>query len=245
MSSPAEIDLCADPRLTGEYLRQIAGSSEITLVGVVHDHPASIYRTQAVINAVDPAVLALELPPISIPLFEAYANTEASPPAFGGEMSAAIQAAAPDSAVGIDRPTGGFFHRLGRKLLEEQPTVETVRNLLSNITSTTKHAVVCRVAAVLASQTSVRIEVDSPNTYDTDQTDSAPAQARDERQQIRRSRSFMNAFQTSNRSRASQIEDAAREADMATRLSALQAHGDVVAVVGIDHLDSLAERLEE
>ncbi len=245
MTHLAGIDVDADPRITGEYLRQIPGGpGALTLVGVVHDHPASTYRTQRVIKELDPTVLALELPPISIPLFEEYAATERSPPVFGGEMSAAIQAAAPNTAVGIDRPTGGFFQRLGRDLLQERPPAETVRNVLSNTLSTTKHALLCRVAAILAARTSIRLEVDSPIAYEIDWTDSPEDQALDERKQVRRSRSFMNAFRTSNRSRASQLEDAAREADMATRLLALREQEDVVAVVGISHLDSLTERLD-
>jgi hypothetical protein len=39
---------------------------------------------------------------MSVPLFEQYAETDRTPPVFGGEMSAAIQAAAPDTTVGID-----------------------------------------------------------------------------------------------------------------------------------------------
>jgi|AntDeeMetagen192_2_1112575.scaffolds.fasta_scaffold07421_2 pheromone shutdown protein TraB len=245
MAHPPGVDVDADPRVTGEYLRQVPGDSgTLTLVGVVHDHPASTYRTRQVITELDPSVVALELPPISIPLFEEYADSGRTPPVFGGEMSAAIQAASPDTAVGIDRPTGGFFRRLGRTLLRERPTAETLRNVFSNTVSTTKHALLCRIAAVLAAHTSVRLEVDSPTPHDIDWTDTPEEQASDEREQVRRSRSFMNAFRTTNRSRASQIEDAAREADMATRLSALREREDVVAVVGIDHLDSLTERLD-
>ncbi len=245
MAHSAGIDTDSDPRMTDEYIRRIPDDSGVlTLVGVVHDHPASTYRARRVVEELDPAVLALELPPISIPLFETYAATERSPPVFGGEMSAAIQAAAPDTAVGIDRPTGGFFQQLGRRILQERPEAETVRSVLSSVLSTTKHALLCRFAAVLAARTSVRLEVDLPTAHDIDWTDSPEEQALDEHKQVRRSRSFMNAFRTADRSRATHLEDAAREADMATRLSALRERGDVVAVVGIDHLDSLVERLD-
>jgi len=245
MASSPGIDLDADPRVTGEYLRQIQGDDgSVTLVGVVHDHPASTYRVQTVIEELEPSVLALELPPISIPLFEEYAATNRNPPVFGGEMSAAIQAAAPDTAIGIDRPTGGFCQQLGREMLKERPPAETARIVFSNTLSTTKHAVLCRIAAILATRTSIRLEVDSPTTYDIDWTDSPEEQAQHEQDQVRRSRSFMNAFGTANRTRASQLEDTAREADMASRLSVLSKQEDVVAVVGIDHLDPLAARLE-
>ena len=245
MEAPPAIDVDSDPRVTGEYVRQVSDDhGTLTLVGVVHDHPASIYRVRQVIEGVDPEVLALELPPISLPLFEQYAATNQTPPAFGGEMSAAIQAADPDTAVGIDRPTGGFFRQLGRNLLRERPSLETARNVVSNAVGTTKHALLCRAAAAVGARTSVRLEVDSPIPHDIAWTDAPDDQARDEHEQVRRSRSFINAFRTASRSRASRLEDDAREAAMASRLAELRADGPVVAVVGIDHLDSLVERLD-
>lgn len=245
MACTPKFDLDSDPRVTGKYVRQASTESgTLTLVGVVHDHPASTHRVQQVIEDIDPAVLALELPPISIPLFEQYAETDRTPPAFGGEMSAAIRAAAAASTVGIDRPTGGFFARLARRLLRERPSLGTVRDVLSNAASTTRHAVRCRVAAAIARRGSIRLEVDAPVPHDISSAAAPDEQARDEQEQIERSRSFMNAFQDATPSRASQIEDAAREAEMAQRLSEHRSEGDTVAVVGIHHLDSLAERLD-
>jgi pheromone shutdown protein TraB len=245
MAHPTGVDVETDPRITGEFLRRVPGGpGMLTLVGVVHDHPASTYRTRQVIKELDPNVLALELPPISIPLFEECAATERFPPVLGGEMSAAIQAAAPGTAVGIDRPTGAFFKRLGRKLLRERPSAEMVRTVLSNALSPTIHALLCRAAAAIAARTSVLLFVESKTAYDIDSMDSPEEQALDEREQARRAHSFMNAFRTTNRSRASQFEDTVRDAEMAVRLSALREQGDVVAVVGIYHLDSLTERLE-
>lgn len=244
MESPSALDVDSDPRVTGEYVRQVSSDAgTVTLVGVVHDHPASTYRVRRMVEELDPDVLALELPPISIPLFEQYASTDRSPPAFGGEMSAAIQAAATDTTVGIDRPTGGFFQRLGRALLRERPSLQVVRNVVSDVVRSTKHAVICRAAATVGERTSIRWEVDSPISYDTDWTDAPTDQARDERKQVRRSRSFMNAFRTASRSQASLLEDEAREEEMAEQLIQLREAGDTVAVVGIDHLDSVAERL--
>ena len=245
MDAPRTIDVDSDPRVTGEYVRQMSDDhGTLTLVGVVHDHPASVYRVRHVIESIAPEVLALELPPISLPLFEQYAASDRTPPTFGGEMSAAIQAAGPDTAVGIDRPTGGFFRRLGRNLLRERPSLETVRNVVSNAVETTKHAFVCRAAAAVGARTAIRLEVDSPIPHAITRTDTPDDQARDEREQVHRSRSFMNAFRTASRSRASRLEDDAREAAMAARLAELREDGDIVAVIGIDHLDSLAERLD-
>ncbi|WP_096391291.1 hypothetical protein [Halopenitus persicus] len=244
------IDVESDPRVTGEYVRRMPGSpphpdaGALTLVGVVHDHPASTYRVRQVVDGLDPEMLALELPPISIPLFEQYATVDRSPPVFGGEMSAAIQAATSTEVVGIDRPTGGFFRRLGRLLLRERPSASTVRNVVSNAIKTTTHAVACRIAAAIGARTSVRLEVDSPMSHDVDRTDAPDDQARHEREQVRRSRSFMNAFRTASRTRASRLEDEAREEEMAARLRELREDGTTVAVVGIDHLEPLAERLD-
>lgn len=244
MDPTSAVDIDSDPRITGEYMRQVSSKDGLlTLVGVVHDHPASTYRVRQVVTELNPEVLALELPPISIPLFEQYASTDRCPPVFGGEMSAAIQAADTDTTVGIDRPTGGFFQRLARNLLRERPSLQTVRNVISASVRITKHAITCRAAAAIGARTSIRLEVDSPFTHDIDWTDAPDDQARDERKQVRRSRSFMNAFQTASRAQASRLEDVAREEEMAARLLQLREEGNIVAVVGIDHLDSIAERL--
>ncbi|EMA65520.1 hypothetical protein [Halorubrum kocurii] len=243
-SSPA-VDVDSDPRLTGEHVHRVpSDAGTVTLVGVVHDHPASAYRVRQVVTALDPDVLALELPQISIPLFEQYADTDRSPPVFGGEMSAAIRAAATDATVGIDRPNAGFFRRLGVTLLRERPSRRTVRNVLSSVAETTRHALTCRAAAAIGDRAAIRLEVDSPVPHDVDRADAPAEQARDERAQVRRADSFMRAFRTASRSRASRLEDAAREEEMADRLSRLREANDVVAVVGISHLDSVAEGLD-
>lgn len=243
MAPASPVDVESDPRVTGEHVRQMADNVGITLVGVVHDHPASTYRVRQAVTELDPDVLALELPPISIPLFEQYASTDRCPPAFGGEMSAAIQAADTAAVVGIDRPTPGFFRRLGGTLLRERPSLETVRNVVSDAFKTTKHAITCRAAAAVGERASIRVEVDSPVAHDIDWTDAPDDQARDERTRIRRSNSFMRAFRTASRSRASRLEDEAREEEMVDQLVRLRDEGDTVAVVGISHLDSVAEGL--
>lgn len=235
-----------DPRITGEYVRAVAGADQtLVLVGVVHDHPASAYRVRTVIQSLDPAAIALELPPMAVPLFEQYAEDERTPPPFGGEMSAAIQAAPAAETVGIDRPTWTFGRRLLGNLVRDRPSAGTVRTLASNMFSTAKHAVLCRVAATVAAVTSIRLEVDAPIAHDTDWSDSPAAQARDEKRRIRQTRSFMNAVGTGDQSRASTFENVTREQHMAERLSGVGDEGTVVAVVGIDHLARIAERLED
>ncbi len=247
MKFDQHVDDDRDPRMTGKYVRRVPKKNGIggmlTLVGVVHDHPASTYRVRRTTESLDTDILALEIPPIAIPLFEQYARSDQSPPAFGGEMSAAIQAAGTDTTVGIDRPTWGFFRKLVWNLLRKRPPLATIRSVLSNVASVTKHAVVCRLAATVAARTPVRLEVDFPVAHDTDWRDTPEEQALDEREQVRQSRAFMNAFQTANSVRASRFEDETREEYMADRLFELRENGDTVAVVGIDHLDSLTERL--
>ncbi|MGM0718676.1 MAG: hypothetical protein ACQET5_16240, partial [Halobacteriota archaeon] len=143
-----------DPRMTATYVRRIpAGANALTLVGVVHDHPASTYRVKRTIEKRDPDILALELPPISLPLFEEYARCSWDPPRLGGEMSAAIQTAQTDEVIGIDRPTNDFFGRLLRRLVQERPSRGTVRAVISNALSVTTHAVVCRLVAAVALRT--------------------------------------------------------------------------------------------
>lgn len=230
-----------DPRLTGEYVRDGPSTpTGVTLVGVVHDHPASTVRVRRVVQDVEPDVLALELPPAAIPLFEAYADSGQTPPAFGGEMSAAVQAATTDAVVGIDRPTAGYVRRLVGDLRRERPSPSVLRDVLADAAGVAGHAVVCRLAAAVDRWTPARPTVDAPQAHDADRTDPPAVQARDERRRVRQSRSFASAFRTDSRRRAARLVDATREAHMADRLSTLADGRDVVAVVGIDHLDALA-----
>lgn len=233
----------ADPRLSGEHLRRHAtADGTVTLVGVVHDHPASVYRVGQVVSTLDPAVLALEVPPLAVPLYEQYAADERTPPAFGGEMSAAVQAASTDDVVGIDGPTVGFLGRLARTMLRERASATTVRQVARGVAAVARTALVCRAAATLATFTSLRVEVDSPVPYEGVPTDDPEAQAADEAEHIERTHSVLNALSPPH---AIRFRDETREAHMAERLVALRARGDVVAVVGHGHLDPLVERLEE
>lgn len=232
----------ADPRITGTYLRQVSTpDATVTLVGVAHDHPASVYRVRTVISHCDPDTLALELPPLAISRFEQYATAAQTPPATGGEMSAAIQAAPTDSLVGIDRPTPGYCRRLLETLLRVRPDLPTVRETLAQARSPFTHAVCYRLAAAL-DRTPLDLGVESPVDHSVNRTDDPSTQAADEHRQVRRSRAVLDSLGSRSRRRGSQIEREAREAEMADRLSQLR--GCVVAVVGISHLDALAERLD-
>ncbi len=234
----------SDPRRTGDYVRRIPGGpghGEVVLTGVVHDHPASRYRARSLVEAVDPEVLALELPPLAVPLFERYADDERTPPAAGGEMSAAIQAATTDAVVGIDGPTPAFLVRLARTLYREDAALSDVRAVLGGLVSVTRHAVACRLAASRVASRPDRPPVDAPVAPDSGRPDDPERQAADERSHIRRAESVLSAFGGLD---AVHLRDVAREAHMAARLAALRREGTVVAVVGVGHLDALAERLE-
>jgi hypothetical protein len=232
-----------DPRVNGEYVRKLPGSSgagDAVLVGVVHDHPSSAYRVKTLVEDVGPDVLALELPPLAVPLFERYAEDDRTPPTFGGEMSTAIQAATGAEIAGIDGPSPGFAARLIRNLYRDGASLPGVRTALSSLASVTKHAVVCRLAACLASRTSVRLEVDSPVPHACTWNDDPERQAADEREQVRRAAAVTNALDLTGNVG---YRDVTREQHMARRLSTLRRDGDVLAVVGTDHLDPLADRL--
>ncbi|WP_211694226.1 hypothetical protein [Natronomonas salina] len=236
----------ADPRMNDAYIRVCSGgngAADVFLVGVVHDHPASEYRAQRIVEAVAPETLALELPPLALPLFEEYATEATTPPSYGGEMSAAIQVDAADRTVGIDGPTLGFTGRLARTLLQERAGLPTICSSARALASVTKHAAVCRAAAALSRTLSVQIEVDaSEAAYGTEWGDAPESQAENERRQVRKAQFILQAFGSS---RVGNLRDATREEHMAARLSRLRRDGDVVAVVGIDHLDPLVELLDQ
>lgn len=235
-----------DPRLTEEYVREAstADGTQLTIVGVVHDHPASTFRVQRRIDSLDPDALALELPPLAIPLFTEYAQDERNPPQFGGEMSAAIQAVDTDRIVGIDGPSAGFASYLLRQLSRQEHSMSTVRALFSSLSSVSKHAVVCRFGATVSRLTGLTVEVDAPVQHECTWSDEPDVQARDERAQVRQARTVMNAFQSSS---VSNIQKTARESYMADRIEAIASEkvGSILAVVGIAHLDPVAEGVSD
>ena len=234
---------CSDPRLTGDFLRRLSGpQGSITLVGVAHDHPSSIYRVRTAIEAFDPDTLALELPPMAIPLFEQYAADSRTPPALGGEMSAAIQAADTATVTGIDRPTAGYYRRLLGTIVRERPSLAALRNVFAESASTLSHAVACRLAALFGKWTPHALAVDSSTDHEVDHSDEPSAQAADERTQIRRSRAILDSLGSDSYVHASQIERDSRDIEMASRLADFD--GDTLAVVGISHLDALVEQFE-
>lgn len=231
-----------DPRTDGSHVRRVSdtdGNGDVLLAGVVHDHPASAHRVRSVVETADPDVLALELPPLAVPLFERYAG-ERAVPASGEEMSVGIQAANTDDVVGVDGPSAAFLRRLVRGLVDSDASLSTLRTATAGVLSVSKHAVACRIAAAFDAPTAARLAVDAPVEHEVDGRDDPARQAADERSQIRRARAVLNAF---GKSAPVELRDETREAHMADRLASLRRRGDVVGVVGVDHLDPLVGRL--
>lgn len=229
-----------DPRLDDDHVRTL-DDGRITLIGVVHDHPASRYRVTELVTRHRPDVLALETPPLALPLFEQYAADERDIPAFGGEVSAAIAAADGARVVGIDGIDSRFFRTLAESLHTERASLSTIHSLVSAVTSVVRHATVCRLAAVVSDRTGLRLEVDRPVDHDCSLQDSPTVQADDERSQLSQS---LTLLRIADPPAPVKLRDETREACMAERLRTLREEGDIVAVVGRGHLDPLAERLD-
>jgi len=228
-----------DPRLDDDHVRTVA-DGRITLVGVVHDHPASRYRVSELVDRIQPDVVALEIPPLALPLFRQYAADERDIPAFGGEISAAIAAAADARVVGIDGIDRQFVRALAANLRAERASVSTIRALVDGVTSVLGHAALCRAAATVTGTTGVRLDVAEPVEHECSLADPPTAQADDERSQLSQSLAFLRVADPPE---PVKLRDETREACMAERLRALPDDDSVVAVVGRGHLDPLADLL--
>ncbi|WP_049927823.1 hypothetical protein [Halopiger goleimassiliensis] len=236
---PASFD---DPRITEQFCRQVSGPSDISLLGVVHDHPASVARVQRVLEATDPDVLALELPPAAVPLYRAYARDGNDRPRFGGEMSAAI-AASDAEVAGIDAPNWSFVRRLVTRLVADRASPATARRVVSSLGGATREALACRVAATLTHATSMTVTRDDPIEYDCSHDDPPARQAEHERSHVATVQALLGSVDTDGS--ALSYRDETRERCMIDRLADLCDRGDVVAVVGVDHLDALESGLAE
>lgn len=239
MTGPSDVGFQGDdPRLDPDYLRTVSGDDgQVVLVGVVHDHPASVHRARAVVEQVAPDVVALELPSLAVPLFRRYAEDRQTPPAEGGEMSAAVQAADDARVVGIDAPSLAYARRLAAKLWAERPSAGTVRDVLAETAAVARHAARCRLAA--SPWPSVDSGFDGRVDHDASVADPPDRQASHEATHLARSRSLLGAVE---RPASMRLTDGAREEAMADELASLD--GDVVAIVGFDHLDDVAGHLD-
>ena len=228
-----------DPRVTTECCRRIDhADGAIILVGVVHDHPASIGRVELVLDRVTPSVLALELPPPAISLYRGYARDGTI---IGGEMSAAIRTAPDAELVGIDGPNLTVLRRLVTALLSDRVPLSTARRVLSSFGMATKTAAECTVAAAVTNTTSMTVVPSEPTEYGCDRSDSPAVQAEHERAHVATVRTLL----AGGRSTTVSYRDETREACMIDRLESLRSRtdGPVVAVIGVDHLDALEASL--
>lgn len=234
----------ADPRIESDHLRLLPGegdAGDIVLVGAVHDHPASVFRAKDIVERLDPAVVAVELPGLAVPLFERYARALTETPNRGGEMSSALGATETGRGVGIDTLGPGFLLALGGRIRRDRASRSTIRQVASDVLEVGRHALACRLAAL-----DDRFEIEGNGWltgFDHDVPEGAtPAvQADHERRHLSRSQSFLRAVK---RPHANRLVDETREEVMASNLDALRNPGTVVAVVGFDHLDSIAALLE-
>ena len=234
-----------DPRLTADDVRVLEADGRrerIVLAGVVHDHPASVYRAEQIVRAVGPDVLALELPALAVALFEQFATSSPAPHDDGGEMSAAIQganAAGTERIVGVDMPSTAYLRALAGTVRTR--SLATLRGIASETWSVTCHAVRCRLAAAGAL---FRDETSPVDGLEHDCRHDAPpaVQAANETAHLSRSRSLLGAVQ---RPQAMVLTDEARERAMARRIDALGRTGSTVGILGFGHLDSVADQLVE
>ncbi|WP_331233636.1 hypothetical protein [Natronorarus salvus] len=229
-----------DPRLQSRYVRRIDPDDRapITLVGVVHDHPASVHRVRSIVGRLDPDVLALELPPLALGLYRLYADPRFGPD-FGGEMSAALAAGARARPVGMDGPSRRFYRHLAAALGRRRPDSKTLSSVVSETLSASAHAVACAAARPLCERTPLAIRIGSPRRYDCSPADTPSRQAHDEERQVRAA----TALAASIDAPARDTRDAARDACMADAILDTNPDESVVAVVGVSHLDPLSARL--
>ena len=234
----------SDPRLDQRRVRCLRadGAGDVLLVGVVHDHPASVYRAVTLVRAADPETLAVELPPLATGLFRLYARDRFVPPRLGGEMSAAIQAAGDARTVGIDAPNRRYLRRLADRLWEDPPTRDVLATVAKDALAGYAHAIACRLGAAIGSVTPLRPRVYDHLTYDASVLDSPSVQADDEASHLSQRGVFLDAIEAPP---AIELIDAVRDETMAERLRELRADGDVVAIVGMEHLDPLEAALSD
>lgn len=232
-----------DPRLDSGYISCVPGGTgfgSILLIGVVHDHPASVFRVHAVLEELTPDVLALELPPLAVSLFRLYSKDSFMPPRLGGEMSMAIKAAESARVVGIDSPNRTFLRQLAGWVADGRIPRTLFRDLGRDLISSTAHAMACQFGAAIGSITRLRLRLYSHIEYDCSIFDSPTVQADHEASHLAKQQALIRSIEVPQ---ARQLIDELRDESMATQLIDLSLEGDVIAVVGVEHLDPLLERL--
>lgn len=233
-----------DPRVTAESIELVPRFDflgEVLLVGVVHDHPASMARVGHILTIVTPDVLALELPSLSLPLFREYAGGDV-PPSLGGEMSMALWATGSVRTEGIDAPSWGYIRHLGQRVLEGDLSGSTLRAVIADLGSASHQALMCGFGGIAGRLTGVVTQPYPSLEYDCSMMDTPEMQADHESSHIETQQAFLNAVEIP---RDRVVIDEAREASMAARLHDLREDGTVVAIIGVHHLEQVGSRLEQ
>ncbi|SHH02223.1 hypothetical protein [Halobaculum gomorrense] len=229
----------ADPRIDPSLVRCLRGTDgtgSVLLIGVVHDHPASVFRVSSLLESFPPDVLAVELPPLSVPLFCRYARDSHVPPRLGGEMSAAIDAADAARVVGIDAPNSSYLRALIDRLRTDGEARTLARAMLTDFVRGLAQAAACRLGAVVAALTPYVPRVYAHIRYDVTLLDDPETQADHERRHLAQHRAFVGVVDPPPETA---IVDRIREDVMAARIAALRDDGDIAVVVGMHHLDEL------
>lgn len=232
-----------DPRLDPRYVRcgpESADQGAILLVGVVHDHPASLGRVATLLEALSPDVLALELPPLAVPLFDCYADDVFEPPRLGGEMSLALQILDETPVVGIDGPNADYLRAIGERLVAGEIPRDLLRRVGTDLANSSLHAIACGLGAWVGRLTGLRLRVYDHLRYDVSLLDPPRDQGEHESKFLAKQQSFLRAIEVP---RGRHLIDEIREESMAARLQRLRRRGDVVAIVGMEHLDGVCDRL--
>ncbi|WP_336035058.1 hypothetical protein [Halobacterium yunchengense] len=232
-------DLPEDPRLAPKYVRVVdsGAAAPVVLVGVVHDHPASVYRARTVVDAVAPGAVALELPDALVDLFATYAERGDG---VGGEMAAAVDAAGDATVVGIDAPNPGSLRALAAEARAADASPRDVARTVREFGRLAAETARGWLAAAGVPGEWVDGVPGGAQTFDCSAGDAPADQAAHEAAHVRRSTSLLRSFEVPA---AARLLDAARERYMAERLAALGGQSAVVAVVGYSHLDAVADAL--
>lgn len=155
-------------------------------------------------------------------------------------MSTAMQAAGEVHAVGIDAPNRVYLRLLVAQLATRPLTGGVIPSVLTDLLRSSAQAVACRVGALVGSITPLRLRVYSPIAYDATLLDSPSEQVTHEAELLSQQRAFVDAIQIPQ---SNQVIDRAREESLVARLRDLRMDGDVIAVVGLEHIDAIEELL--
>jgi hypothetical protein len=152
----------------------------------------------------------------------------------GGEMGAAVVGSPDSTVVGIDTVGPRFLGRVLTKAWAERTSLGVVKQALSDVVGITRQALGTRSDGWQnASQRGAA-------AHDVTSDDPATVQADDERAQVTQSQTLLDMFE---RPEADVLLDETREVTMAKEIESLRTDGSVLAVVGMDHLDSIASDL--